>query len=87
MEQRPIPSFGTPKRNVNFVQLMIGSLVKDIGINVPQEIEQFDKLMPGTYSFHLTVIVNQENSDKSINMPIDAVVMPKIAKAGVTPPC
>ena len=51
----------------------------------PQEVEQFDKLMPGTYSFHLTVIVNQENSDKSINMPIDAVVMPKIAKAGELP--
>ena len=41
--------------------------------------------MPGTYSFHLTVIVNQENSDKSINMPVDAVVMPKMAKAGELP--
>ncbi len=51
----------------------------------PQEIEQFDKLIPGTYSFHLNVIVNQENSDKSINMPVDTVVMPKLAKWGELP--
>ena len=58
---------------------------KEYRYKYPQEVEQFDKLMPGTYSFHLTVIVNQENSDKSINMPVDAVVMPKMAKAGELP--
>ncbi len=52
----------------------------------PQEIEQFDKLIPATYFFHFNVIVNQENSDKSINMPIDTVVMPKPAKGGELPP-
>lgn len=50
-----------------------------------QEVKQFYKLMPGTYSLHFNVIVNQENSDKSINMPVDAVVMSKLAKGGELP--
>lgn len=50
-----------------------------------QEVEQFCELEPGRYSFHLNVIVNQRNLDKSIKMPIDAVVMPKTAKKGEFP--
>jgi len=53
-----------------------------------EEVKQFNQLTPGTYSFHLNLIVNQKNSDKSIksiNMPVDAVVMPKIVKKGELP--
>ena len=50
-----------------------------------QEVEQFCELAPGTYSFHFNVTVNQGNLDKSIKMPIDAVVMPRTAKEGEFP--
>lgn len=45
---------------------------------------KFDTMVPGTFSFRLNVPVTQENG-KKINMPIDAVIMPKSAKAGDFP--
>ena len=45
----------------------------------------FDKMMPGTYSFRMNVPVNQEGRDKSVNIPIDTVIMPKEAQVGSFP--
>ncbi len=45
----------------------------------------YDRMRPGTYSFRLNVPVEQEGSDKPINMPVDAVVMPNEAIAGELP--
>ena len=40
---------------------------------------------PGSFSFRLNVPVEQEVAGKTINIPVDAVVMPKTAKAGELP--
>ena len=45
---------------------------------------KFNSMLPGTFSFHLNVPVTQE-SEKKINMPIDAVIMPKSAQVGAFP--
>ncbi len=42
-------------------------------------------MRPGTYSFRLIVPVDQEGARKKINIPVDAVVMPKAAKPGDFP--
>ena len=46
---------------------------------------KYDSMPPGTFSFRLNVPVVQEGTGTSINMPVDAVVMPKNAEASVLP--
>lgn len=46
---------------------------------------RFNAMAPATFSFRLNVIVNQPGSTKTVNIPVDAVVMPKTAKAGQLP--
>ena len=47
---------------------------------------KFNAMPPGTFSFRLNVPVLQEgNEKKTINIPIDAVIMPKTAKKGDLP--
>ena len=46
---------------------------------------KYDEMRPGTFSFRLNVPVEQESTGKSINIPVDAVVMPKSARAGESP--
>lgn len=46
---------------------------------------KFDAMPPGTYSFRLDVPVKQENGGATINIPVDAVVMPHDAKPGSLP--
>lgn len=43
------------------------------------------EMAPGTYTFQLNVPVFQQDSGKSIKLPVDAVVMPKLAKDGDFP--
>ncbi len=45
----------------------------------------FDQLVPGTFAFRLNVPITLEDGIKRINIPIDAVVMPKRARAGHLP--
>lgn len=46
----------------------------------------FDQLAPGTFSFRLNVPIKLEDGIKQINIPIDAVVMPKKkSRAGTFP--
>jgi hypothetical protein len=45
----------------------------------------FDQLAPATFSFRLNVRVKLEDGIKQINIPIDAVVMPKKSRAGSLP--
>ena len=42
-------------------------------------------MTPGTYTFQLNVPVFQQDSGKSIKLPVDAVVMPKVARVGDFP--
>lgn len=43
------------------------------------------EMTPGTYTFQLNVPVFQQDSGKSIKLPVDAVVMPKMARVGDFP--
>ena len=51
----------------------------------PGEGTKYDELQPGTYSFRLNVPVEQEGTAKTVNIPVDAVVMPNAAKADELP--
>ena len=46
---------------------------------------RFDAMPPGTFSFRMNVPVKLEGGVQSVNIPIDAVIMPKTAKAGQLP--
>lgn len=46
---------------------------------------KYDDMRSGTFSFRLNMPVAQEGTDKSINIPVDAVIMPKTAKNGELP--
>ena len=82
-EANPIVRNAQEKRQLSAIDNWLSG--KDYRYISSKEVKQFDKLIPGTYSFHLNVIVNQEKSDRSINMPVDVAVMPKIAKQGELP--
>ncbi len=46
---------------------------------------KFDAMPPGTFGFRLNVPVKLEGSGSTVNIPVDAVVMPKTDKAGELP--
>ena len=46
---------------------------------------KFDAMPSGTFSFRLNVPVDQEGTGRTINIPVDAVVMPRTAKPGDMP--
>ncbi len=46
---------------------------------------KFQTMPPGTFSFRLNVQVKLDEGVQSVNIPVDAVVMPKNAKAGDFP--
>ena len=46
---------------------------------------RYDEMQPGTYSFRLNVPVEQEGTANTVNIPVDAVVMPRTAKAKELP--
>jgi len=46
---------------------------------------KFDALPPGTFSFRMNVRGMQENGIREVNIPMDAVIMPKTAKPGDMP--
>ncbi len=46
---------------------------------------KYDEMQPGTFSFRLNVPVEQKGTSKSVNIPVDAVVMPKSDRAGELP--
>ncbi len=45
----------------------------------------FDKIEPGTFTFHLIIHVKLSSGSKKINIPVDIAVMPKTAKSGSLP--
>lgn len=46
---------------------------------------RFNAMPPGTFSFRMNVPVKLEGGLRSVNIPIDAVIMPKAAKAAELP--
>ena len=65
----------------------IGEWLEAVGYkNQPAgEGAKYGELQPGTFSFRLNVPVRQEGTANPVNIPVDAVVMPKSAKAGELP--
>ena len=57
----------------------IGSWLDARGYRPAREGTTYDRMRPGTYSFRLIVPVDQEGARRKINIPVDAVVMPKAA--------
>lgn len=51
----------------------------------PGDGTKFDSMRPGTFSFRMNVPVKLEGGVQTVNIPIDAVVMPKKAPAGSLP--
>lgn len=46
---------------------------------------RFDGMTPGTFSFRMNVPVKLEGGNQSVNIPVDAVIMPKTAGRGALP--
>ena len=46
---------------------------------------RFDAMSPGTFSFRMNVSIKLEGGVQSVNLPIDAVIMPKSGKTGDFP--
>ena len=46
---------------------------------------RYDRMRPGSFSFRLNVPVAQEGAERSINIPVDAVVMPRGGRKGAFP--
>ena len=51
----------------------------------PGDGTRFDAMQPGTFSFRMNVPVKLKNKVQSVNIPIDAVIMPKNSKAKQLP--
>lgn len=46
---------------------------------------KYDEVQPGEFSFRLIVPVEKKGTSETTNIPVDAVVMPKVARAGELP--
>ena len=49
------------------------------------EDRRYDNMDPGTFAFRLNVPAEQEGTGRRVSIPIDAVIMPKTARAGDLP--
>ena len=65
----------------------IGKWLTALGYkNLPAgEGTKYDDMKPGTFSYRLNVPVEQDGTARIVNIPVDAVVMPKTAKADDLP--
>ena len=45
----------------------------------------YDNMEPGTFSFRMNVPAEQEGTDRQVNIPVDAVIMPQAARRGDLP--
>ena len=46
---------------------------------------RYDNMEPGTFAFRMNVPAEQEGTDRQVNIPVDAVIMPKTARPGNLP--
>ena len=72
-EKRQLAAIGDWLRAMGYENLPAGAGAKH------------DDLQPGTYSFRLNVPVGQEGRSDTVNVSVDAAVLPKAAKAGDLP--
>lgn len=72
-EQRQLAYIKTWLEERGYRQIAVGDRIK------------FDAMEPGTFSFRMNVPVTQEGSNKSVNIPVDAVIMPLQRERGRLP--
>lgn len=72
-EKRQLAAIGAWLEARGYTQVLAGEGIK------------YDDMEPGTFSFRLNIPVEQEETGNAVNIPIDAVVMLKTAKAGDFP--
>lgn len=72
-EKRQLAAIGAWLDARGYKQILSGGLVK------------FSEMQPGTYSFRMNVPIKLQGGLRVVNIPIDAVVMAKGAKAGSMP--
>ena len=63
----------------------ISTWLTSIGYTPAVEGVRHDEMLSGTFSFHLNVPVERAGAGGSINIPVDAVVMPRSARVGELP--
>ena len=68
-EKRQLAVIGEWLTGIGYTKLLAGEGTK------------YDEMQPGTFSFRLNVPVEQKGTGNSVNIPVDAVVMPKAASA------
>ena len=72
-EQRQLASIARWLEGRGFTNLSVG------------EQRRHDEMEPGTFTFRMNVPAEQEGTGRPVNLPIDAVIMPKTARAGEMP--
>jgi type II restriction enzyme len=72
-EKRQLTAIGDWLRDLGYRYLPVGEGTK------------YNEMEPGTFSFHLNIPVEQEGTGKTINIPVDVVVMPQTANSGDLP--
>ena len=72
-EQRQLASIARWLRERGFIDLPVG------------EQRRHDEMEPGTFTFRMNVPAEQEGTGRPVNLPIDAVIMPKTTRAGEMP--
>ncbi len=72
-EQRQLASIARWLEERGFTDLPIG------------EQRRHDEMEPGTFTFRMNVPAEQEGTGRPVNLPIDAVIMSKTARAGEMP--
>lgn len=72
-EKRQLAAIGAWLEARGYTQIPAGEGVK------------YDGMKAGTFSFRLNIPVEQEDTGNRVNIPVDAVIMPKTAKAGDFP--
>ncbi len=72
-EKRQLAAIGDWLTGIGYASLPTGKGTK------------YDEMQPGTFSVRLNVPVEQEGTRRSINIPVDTVVMPKSVRVGEVP--
>jgi len=79
----PIIRNAQEKRQLAFIKAWLE--VRGYNLIPPRNAAKMDTMPPGTFAFRLNVPVKLEGLAKTVNIPVDAVVMPKTANSGDLP--
>ncbi len=72
-EKRQLAALASWLKNQGYVELPTGGQ------------RGYDNMEPGTFAFRMNVPAEQEGTGRQVNIPVDAVIMPKAARPGNLP--